>query len=770
MSNIEINNKSNGLELKDIFKIIFNYKWFILFSIIISSIITSIYLYFQPVTYSSYGSLEVITYDKNNLATDDLLENTFYSMGKEVDKEIEKLKTYKSNKKVIESMNLGTQIFKEGKYGKKIELFGKEIPIEITNIKNIKSLIYGRMIKIIPNNNGFYLKIEPSLKEKFLHLVFKKTLMDFDKKILFPYNQEIKTKYFTILVKKKKEFQEPLYFKLHGDSYYIYENFVLRKLKIEQPNKNAPIIKISYEDNIPERATLYVNKLISSFIEEGRINKTKRNENISKFIKEGLKENSKELKKAEKKLERYKVKNKIIKTSVQADYIIKKLSDLEVKISENNFQEIVINNILQELRRSGNFSAIIPLLKRLNAQAIIDYIISLDKLKEQESELSAEYTDEYPKLINLRRDIRNLENNIYSSINTLKKSILFEKNNLYKLKVEKEKEFKRLPGNETNIVNLERKYKILLKMNDYLLEKDKENDIIKAAITSDYNIVEEAYLPERPIKPKRSLIQILALILGFIVGIILALLHHNLSNKIIGKEDIEKNAESELSGIIPFVKKYKNRENIGVFLDPQSDFSESFRKLRMDLQFSTKENKSSIFLVSSMLSKEGKSFVLSNLSAVFQLAGYRSIIIDLNLRNPILDKYFDINYDFGMSEYLGGKVDISDIIFSTAYPHLDIIPAGSIPINPSELILSRRVEVLLKKLKEKYDYIFIDTFAIELSLEVLTLMQYSDINIIVIRKDYSKKSFILKLKKLIIKYNLKNIKFVMNASRGNETC
>jgi len=188
-----IDSKENRLELKDVFKIFMRYKWFILSSIFISLLSVSIYLFFEPVTYNSSALLEVITYDKSNLATNDLLKNTFYSMSKEVDKEIEKLKTYKANKEVIESMNLTTQIFREEKYGKKIELFGDELPLEITKINNVQDIIYGKMIKIIPQENGFYLKIEHSLKEKLFNTIFKKKLLTFDNTRLFPYDKVIIT-------------------------------------------------------------------------------------------------------------------------------------------------------------------------------------------------------------------------------------------------------------------------------------------------------------------------------------------------------------------------------------------------------------------------------------------------------------------------------------------------------------------------------------------------------------------------------------------------
>jgi capsular exopolysaccharide synthesis family protein len=193
-------------------------------------------------------------------------------------------------------------------------------------------------------------------------------------------------------------------------------------------------------------------------------------------------------------------------------------------------------------------------------------------------------------------------------------------------------------------------------------------------------------------------------------------------------------------------------------------FAESFRQLRTDLQFISKENSSSTVLVTSMVEGEGKSTLVANLSSIFQLAGFKSIVIDLDLRNPTLHRYFDIEYNGGMSRYLSGKDTIADIVFSTAYPNLDIIPAGPITTNPSELLLSSRLNILLEKLKKEYDYIFIDSAPLGGISDTLNIMKLVDVNLFVLRKDYAKKSFLKRLEKMILKYDLKNIKLIMNAN------
>ncbi len=757
-----MSNSQNELRISDILKILKNHIWLILFIMFLAFLLSSIYLYFTPPTYSVNASIEVITYDKGNRETNDLLQNTFYA-NKEVDKEIEKLTTYEINRKVIENMDLSTQFFIKDNY-KKIEIYDKQIPIKVTDIKNIDDFILNRLIKFTPLDSGYRLEIEPTLQEKLSKILFKKESFQFDSNKIFPYNKIIKTEYFKFSIKKIKKVSQPIYLKLNGDSRYIYENLIRNRLFVGQKNKNAPIIDIVYNDNIPKRATEYVNRLIEIFKNEGRIEKSKRNNLISDFIQKELAKNSKELKHAENALERYRIKNKAIKISTQTDLIIRSLNNIEVSISDNHIKNIMIDNILDLIRRGKNIDSIAPFLTDLKDTVNISLIQSLQKLELEENRLSLEYTDEYPDLLIVRKQIEITKDKIKSNLQNLKSSLIAKKVNFERLKAKKERELKRLPIDETNMVNLDRRYKLLLQMNEYLSQKEKENNTIKAAIISDYKIIERAYLPKVPIKPQRSLIEILALLSGLLVGVILSLIHNSFSDKLKDIKDIEKSTTVPIYGTIPFHKKYK-KEVIDIFEYSHSQFSESFRVLRTNLQFASTSNSSTIILTTSNLLKDGKSTVVANLGAILQLAGYKTIVIDLDLHNPSLHRYFDVDFNEGVSGYLMGRYNMSDIIFSTAYPNLDIIPVGTIPSNPSELILSKRVEIMLNKLRERYDYILIDTAPLGSLTDTLHLMNYSDINLVVFRLNSAKKVYMEKLEKIISRYKLKSIGLVINGIR-----
>jgi capsular exopolysaccharide synthesis family protein len=188
----------------------------------------------------------------------------------------------------------------------------------------------------------------------------------------------------------------------------------------------------------------------------------------------------------------------------------------------------------------------------------------------------------------------------------------------------------------------------------------------------------------------------------------------------------------------------------------------SFRNLRTNIQFNSKKPKGNVIFITSSVSQEGKTTVASNLSSIFQMANYKSIIVDLDLYKPTLHKKFNINYEGGVSNYLRGKETLGEIIFSTAYPKLDIIPAGPISADAPELILSKKFNTMLETLKERYEYIFIDSAPFSVVADTLYLMQYADINLIVIRKNFTLKSFIIELEEMIEKHDFKNVALFVN--------
>jgi capsular exopolysaccharide synthesis family protein len=749
----------NEIDLKELIETIYQYRWSLLSIIVIALIWSSSYIYFKTPMYSSSATIEIKSNGSQVTKNGDIIGSTFSSSGKQkVDKEIEILKTYHINNLALNKLDFNIQYFIDSGF-KKTEIYHNS-PIIVKELTILNLNILWKMIKISPVKNGYTLEVQNSFKKKISHLLFGKTLVELDTKKIYPYNEKIKTKYFEFILEKKNKFTQPIYINLKGNNRLVYEGIIHQNTDIFQINPEASLIQVIYKDNIPQRANVYIDTLLDVFIEQSIAEKSKRINGIINFIDQQLTDIKTKLDNSEKKLEEYRIKNQAIDPKLQAQTYIKELSRIEIELSQNDLKSKLINNLLQ-FGKTQNIDAIAPSLMELQDQSTLDLVTKLQDAQIKEEGLKTQYSEKYPGLIAVRKQIKYIKTKIRLNLKNLKTSMINRNDNLLKLKKSYDKNLESLPVQERTLINLKRDYEISSKTYNYLLKKKSENEMRKVAILSDYRIVDPAYNNHIPISPKPFFILLVGLILGTIFGILQALVRHYFDDKIHTKNDIETLTTLPLYGILPEIKQ-KNIK-IEVYKNPKSPFSESYRSLRTNLQFLHKETKGKIVLLTSTIMGEGKTTTAANLSTIFQMANYKVIVINLDMRKPTLHHYFDVDNTHGISTYLSSKNSITDIIKSTAYDNLDIITSGPIPPNPSELILSERLEELLDNLRETYDYIIIDSAPLGLVSDTMKIMQHSDINLILVRENYSKKSFISDLNHLVEKHNLKHIGLVLNA-------
>ncbi|MBU1669392.1 polysaccharide biosynthesis tyrosine autokinase [bacterium] len=718
----------------ELFKIVLPYKWLILSVVVLSLLLAKAYLYFIPPTYESYALVKIKS-DDTTLGAQDLLRDTLLKTNSAgIDQEILILQTYQMNQKALEKVNFQIRYFVDEGY-KNVEIY-EDVPISIERISDMSSHMVGQYITLIPKGDGFILKSEDNPVSS-----------------TYNYNKEVQTPYFRATFRKNRTFTEPIYIKVNGDHRHIYEDTIKKRLSVGRVDLNSNLIHITFHDTIPARANNYVNALIEAYIEQSIKKKNSINDKILKFLDEQLEVTKAELEVSERELENYQSKNKSIDPSVKSTNFFEKLSDVDLQLSEITLKEKLIHNLTQFIRHNRNLDAIAPTLLEFNDQSTIKLIDTLNALQAEEDELKLEFTDSYPRLIQIRQRMANIKNKVTLNIKNLA-SVLTEKRiNLLNQKNKYEEILTALPKKEKKLISFKRNYEVKSKMYTYLLEKKSEKELIKVASLADYEAVDQAYTSSVPVKPKKIIILVIAFLIGFVLGVFFALLRFLTVDKVKTQKDVEHLTKLPIYGNIPL---YKENLLLNVSVE------EAYRKLAMNLQFFKKEDEGNVVLISSVAQGEGKTTTLVNLSKIFQDTRYRSIIIDLDMRNPSLHEHFGLEQQYsGISTYLNGRDNLGNVIFTTTNPNLDIITSGPTPPNPIELMLSPRLEDLLPTLKRRYDYIFIDTGSFDVALETFYLMQYSDINLIVFRENFSKKSSITDLEKLIREKNLKNIGLVL---------
>jgi len=751
------------IDLKEILRIIFKYKWSILLITLLTTSAVFAYLYFKPSIYRSSALIEVKSSTQEGLIGNEQ-SNGSNAIGKEkIDKEIEILQTFYINNKVLNKINFKTRYFIDSGF-KKAEIYQK-VPIEVKDIAIFDDHIIGKMIKVIPHGEKFSLKIPQSLLGKLSRynpFRSKKKGIVLDEKRLYDFNTTVETDYFAFEIIKHSRFDKPIYITLQGDNKHIFDT-IKKNLIVTQVTKFAPLIRVEFEDNILERADKYVNTLVDSFIEQSIEDKSKKTEKLIEFINKQLKETKQKLNHYEAELEKYKIQHNAIQPSLQGTTYINELSKLDNELSNYRLKERLINDILKMSKQQSNINAIATSLMKLDDQPTMALINRLQEIQIREEELRAKYSYKHPSLRPVRKQIYHIKKNIMKNIKNLKLRVAQKIQSLEKLKASYKKKLDALPTKERKLVGLKRDYEVSSTIYDHLLKKKSENQMIKVAIQSDYRVIDYAKNTRGiPVKPKRLFSILAGILIGLILGIAQAFVRNYFDDKISSKKELEDLTTLPIYGLLPEVKK----KNIGIEVldDPKSPYAEAHRSLRTNLQFTQNKNHSHVILVSSTIMGEGKSTTVANLSAIFNLAGYKCIVINLDLRKPTLHKFFNVDNSVGMSTYLSGKNEIDEIIYPSQYENLDIITSGPIPPNPSELIMTDRMKELIEALRERYDYIFIDSAPLGLVTDTMNVMPYVDISLIIFRENYSKKAFVKDLDSLVERHGLKHIGVVLNGS------
>ena len=733
-----MNHENNEQEsyLVEFFKMISPYKWSIIIIALIATLLAILYLHFKPYIYESSAIIKIKTENHMGGGTQDPLISALSIAGKsEVAQELAILNTFYTNNKAIDKLGMEVQYFSKKNY-KKQEIFSNP-PILVKDIMIKNHKIIGKMLTIHPKKNGFMIQKGDVVSNQ-----------------LFSYNKKVESQDFSFIVTKQSNFDQKIYIKLNGNNRNIYENIVKRRLNVSRLNADVSLIKISYQDTSIKRANDYVNALIDIYINQSITDKSRKNNKILDFISRQLRITGEQLRLSESQLQKYRTNNNVIQPTAQSELLLERLNAIEIEISENKIRKKLVDNLIIFIKSNQNLESIVPTLTELGETPTITLIQTIQDLERRASELEVRFTEKHPDLISVRRQIKRNQRTVFLNVKNLKKSITNRLKNLKERRVEDEKNLKYLPEKEKQLIQFQRNYDVNAKMYSYLLEKKSENSMKKVALISDYEIIDRAYTNPRPIKPKKAMMVVLSFTFGLLFGILIAFIRSSRIKKVQDIKDVKKLTSLPIYAQLPLSSKSALEFNVAD--TSQSVLKTSLRNLRTTLQFMSSKNKGNIILITSSVANEGKATIVSTLSTVFQKAGYKSIIIDLDLYQPTLHEFFKINRDIGMSTYLNKKDSIGDIISSTSYQNLDIIPAGPIAPNASELILSQRLNSLLTTLQNRYDYIFINAAPLSLVADTHYLMQFTDINMISVRKDYTDKSFLFNLDKTIKERKIKN--------------
>ena len=369
----------------------------------------------------------------------------------------------------------------------------------------------------------------------------------------------------------------------------------------------------------------------------------------------------------------------------------------------------------------------------------------LSSLLEKRSELDIElsegleyFKEKHPEIIGIRSELASVERKINS---------------------EREKELA-TGGKEIEYNMLKREVTANRAIYKSLLESIGETEITGGLKTTNIRVIDKAIVPEYPIRPRKKINLLIALFIGIMGGSAMAFFFESIDQSIKTPEDIKNHIQIPVLTTIALTKNLKDNEFPPEFVsekDPRSTISESYRSLRTSVMFTAVEHKRNTLLFTSSGPQEGKTTTATNLAIVMAQSGEKTLLIDADLRKPRIGKIFDIQEKEGLTEILAGNKTSDEVVHKTDIENLTVIVCGAIPPNPSELLGSKKMDILLKELEAKYDRIIIDTAPVLAVTDSVVLSSKVDGTIVVIRAGETNRNAVLKTKEVLQSVNASNL-------------
>ena len=511
-----------------------------------------------------------------------------------------------------------------------------------------------------------------------------------------------------------------------------------KNMTIEPTSKTTSVAVISLKNSNVERGKDFINKLLEMYNINTNNDKNEVAQKTAEFINERISIISKELGSTEKDLESFKRGAGITDLTSDAQIALTGSAEYEKKRVENQTQI----NLLQDLQKYMQNEAYEVLPSNIGLQDV-NLAAAINRYNEvlvERKRLLRTSTENNPTIINLDTSISAMKENVQVSLDRVLRGLFITKADLDREASRYSRRISEAPGQEREFVSIARQQEIKAGLYLMLLQKREENAITLAATANNAKIIDDAIADDAPVSPRGRITYLIALILGVGIPVGVIYLLELTKFKIEGRADVEKLTSAPIVGDIPLTDEKQGA--IAVFENQNNLMSETFRNVRTNLQFMLGNDKK-VILVTSTVSGEGKSFISGNLAISLSLLGKKVVIVGLDIRKPGLNKVFNISKrEQGITQYLANpEKNLMDLVqLSDVSKNLYILPGGTVPPNPTELLARDGLDKAIETLKKNFDYVILDTAPVGMVTDTLLIGRVADLSVYVCRADYTHKN------------------------------
>ncbi|CCY64683.1 capsular exopolysaccharide family [Prevotella sp. CAG:1124] len=553
-------------------------------------------------------------------------------------------------------------------------------------------------------------------------------------------------------------------------------------LSVEIGDKKSTILDLSYNDVSGKRAEDILSAVIDIYNKVWMKNRNEVSAGATKFLDERLAIIERELDNVDNDISRYKSKNllpdveKAYSLSMErADKNSAILLDLNTKLSVAGYIRDYITN-------RANTNQLLPANMGLDDGKTDGLIDKYNALQLERNSLMANGGKNNPLVKDIDKALNQLRRSVISSINNMIVSLSTRIGHIQNDEQKTNTDISTNPTQAKELLAVERQQKVKEALYLFLLQKREENQLSQSFTADNTQIVKSPTGSNVPLKPKKGMIMLIALVIGLALPTGVIYLMETTNNKVRGRKDIEDNLTAPFVGEIPLVEEERKglsalkpaqEKAYGIVVEHGNHnlINEAFRIVRTNIEFLTPQgNGASVQMLTSYNSGSGKTFLAMNIATSLAIKDKRVLVIDGDLRTAGLSRYIG-NPKLGLSNYLGRHTDDIDSIIChyETCTGLDIMPSGVVPPNPAELLASDRLPRLLAEMKKRYDYIFVDCPPIDAVADTSIISHYAERTLFVVRAGKLERAMLADLEKLYKSGRLNNLSVILNGTRNAGT-
>ncbi len=739
-------------------------------SILVFIILAIVYLRFTLPNYESTTSI-LLKDDQKGGGMSEM--NAFKDLGlftqkNNVDNELEQLKTttlveqvvnelgiYASYTQietfpVISALGIDTRNTRIGTYRERV-LYGSECPVLVRLPDTIiHNMVKGFKFEILVHPLGEYEFSGVYQNEKF-----KVKASISDHQVILPFGK-------VIIERGKFRPAEDMRIEVVLVNPISKADEIMSKLKMELTSKTTSVVNISYKSSNVKLGKDFLNKLVEVYNREDMNDQIAMANKTAQFIDERLMALTNELGAVESQVETYKQVQGLTDIKSESDMFIQQTGDFSQKRLEVETQLGIITDLDEYMQKKDNRYQLIPASSGIKSQGLNELIANYNKLLLERNRLSRIASGSNQAMIDLTNQIESMFNTVQSSVRNERNNLKIADRDLLSKNNENAARIRAIPRQEKEYTEIKRQQGVKEALFLFLLQKKEEKYLNMSLVEPIAKIIDNVHSGNEPVSPNKSMILLISLVLGIIIPVLGIKIKDLLRYQIENKEELEEISIVPVLGEIP---KTKKGGNVIIQENSTDSFTELVRLIRTNLLFVLDSPEKKVINMVSSVSGEGKTFVTINLAMSLAMLDKKVLVIGLDIRKPKLAAYLNVDNSTGITMYLSGHLGKDKLIKpSGIHPNLSVISSGPIPPNPNELLAKPSLDKLIAELREQFDYIVIDTAPILVVSDSFSLNRVADVNIYVVRADFTPKKNIEDATNLYKHKKLNNLFFVLNAT------